>query len=187
MKTPFNIKKLASYLKDRQLMVYATEEHLLIGESSAMFQVERHKDLAACDPGVHGKAYIKARDESDFLEEHIHNPSRLWEGWSSEFIDTHIVYPKDYFYQPFDGFLVRKFTNRTPETPNNKVVTVWINKRLTDILAPMEIDLDYHFRWEMLYKPGDPLQIQPVRVSFRKQMSDEWKIVAFFMPFNHKE
>ena len=176
--------KLVSYLKSRPgVMVYQTEEHLLIADNMGCFQVESHEPVATLyKPAQMHKNYRTGMNGS--YEEH--SAVDLSSFWNEhlEIKEAYIVSPTNYLYQENDKRLIRKFT--TPKYAEEKCV-IWILKPLIDILAALAFELDYHFQFEKLYNSAWTTKQLPVRVSYRKEASENWKVVAFFANWDHQE
>jgi hypothetical protein len=178
MARPFNMKKLTAYFKDEEVMVYETDKHLLMADRFFMFQVDLSEAIT--------KGYKLEQKHKNYqmiggelLEHSLMDLSKFWHRHVAV-QDFCIVHPTNYFYQPDEYKLLRKFTD-------GKENTAWILKSLTDILGPMAIDLDYHFQFEQLYDSRDPKNKLPIRVSFRKELGDPLQVVAFFAGCMHRE
>jgi hypothetical protein len=181
---PFNMKKLAAYFKDEEVMVYETDEYLLMADRFSLFQVELDEKIAGgYRPPQKNKNYKLVGGQ--FLEStsKIMDPPAFWELYIEWQAHT-VVHPTKYFYEAVEGLYTRKFVYPI-DSPKEKHST-WINKTLTDILSMRTDDLEYHYQFELLYDPSNKDNIRPLRVSFRKELGGNLKVVALFSPWLHK-
>jgi hypothetical protein len=183
MARPFNMKKLGLYLKDQEIMVHEADDYLLLADRFSMFQVGLDEKIAAgYGPPQKNKNYKFIGGQ--FLESvsKMMDPIALW-GRYTEWQTYTVVHPTKYFYEAVEGLYTRNFVY--PIDSDKEKHPTWINKTLTDILSTSTDDLGYHYQFELLYDPRDEGNIRPLRVSFRKELGGDLKVVALFAPWLH--
>lgn len=184
MARPFNMKKLTAYFKEEEVMVYETDEYLLIADRFSLFQVGLDEKIAVVyRPPQKNKNYKLIGGQ--FLEStsNIMNPPASWKLYTELQAYT-VVHPTKYFYEAVEGLFTRKFVY--PIDSDKEKRSTWINKTLTDILSTCADDLEYHYQFELLHDPRDKGNTRPLRVSFRKELGGNLKVVALFSPWLHE-